>query len=196
MRVPFLELLRQHISPERRRRMLRPAWFGTLRRTTPLSDHWGYDRGTPIDRFYIESFLQEHRKDIRGRVLEIKDSTYTDRFGRDVTQRDVLDIDPTNPRATIVADLAAANAIPADQFDCFVLTQTLQFIYDTRAAVASAYRLLRPGGVLLATVPAISRIDRALAPAGPTRGAGRATRADPLFCCAPGRLTGSRPEES
>ncbi len=145
------------------RRFIRPAWFGTLRRTTPLSDHWGYDRGTPIDRYYIERFLDEFRSDIHGHVLEIKDSTYTNRFGVGVEQHDVLDINPSNPGATIVADLAAADSVPADTFDCMILTQTLQFIPDLRAAVAHVHRILRPGGVLLCTAPGISRVERAYA---------------------------------
>lgn len=151
---------------EQRQRLLqrlrRPAWLGTLRRITPLSDTWGFDRGTPVDRYYIERFLEAHREDICGRVLEVKESGYTDRYGASVVGRDVLDIDASNPRATIVADLTAADAIAADQFDCFILTQTLQFIYDTRAALAHAHRILRPGGVLLVTVPAVSRLDRRL----------------------------------
>jgi hypothetical protein len=156
-----MAILRARISPRQRqrlRRFRRPAWLGTLRRTTPLSDEWGFDRGTPIDRYYIERFLIGHRSDIRGSVLEVKNSTYTNRFGNGVEHCDVLDIDPANARATIVTDLAAADAVAADLFDCFVLTQTLQFIYDTRAAIGHAHRMLRSGGVLLVTVPAVSRI--------------------------------------
>jgi len=144
----------------RLRRLLRPAILGTARRTTPLSRHWGFDRGTPVDRYYIEQFLERHAADIRGRVLEVKDSTYTDQFGTAVTQRDVLDIDPLNPLATIVADLTAAEEVASNQFDCFILTQTLQMIYDTHAALRHAHRLLRPGGTLLVTVPAISRLTK------------------------------------
>lgn len=141
-------------------RLIHPAWLGTVRRTTPLSDTWGFDRGTPVDRFYIERFLAEHRADIRGRVLEVKDSSYTDRYGAAVDRSDVLDIDRTNPRATIVADLAAAHDIPDGTFDCLIVTQTLQLIYDTRAVLRHAHRILRPGGVLLVTVPAVSRVLR------------------------------------
>ncbi len=72
----------------------------------------------------------------------------------------VLDINPANLKATLIADLGVANALPSNQYDCFILTQTLQFIYETQAAVGNAYRLLRPGGVLLVTVPATSRIAR------------------------------------
>lgn len=156
-------LLAQRVRLRQRlRRLSRPAWLGALRRGQPLSDAWGYDRGTPVDRYYIEQFLACHRRDIHGRVLEVKDSGYTDRYGIRVERCDVLDIDPSNPQATLVADLAAADHIPADQFDCLLLTQTLQFIYDTQAALQHAHRILRPGGVLLVTVPAVSRLDRRL----------------------------------
>jgi SAM-dependent methyltransferase len=133
--------------------------MGSLRRTTPLSNDWGWDRGTPIDRYYIERFLEAHTPDIRGHVLEVKDLMYTDRFGTDVISRDVLDIDAGNPLATIVADLSAASSVPGSTFDCFILTQTLQYIYDVRSAVAHARRILKPGGTLLATVPAIQALD-------------------------------------
>jgi SAM-dependent methyltransferase len=130
-----------------------------LRRTTPISEHWGYDRGTPVDRYYIERFLEEHSQDIRGRVLEVFDSDYTARFGSGVEAFDVLDIDSTNPRATVVADLAAAAHVQSESFHCLIVTQVLQYVYDVPAAVREAHRLLRPEGVLLATVPAVGRID-------------------------------------
>jgi len=150
---------RDPMSPWRRRlrRLIRPAWLAPFR-TTPLSSYWGLDRGTPVDRYYVERFLAENSRDIRGRVVELQDTQYTDRFGAGVERRDVLDINPGNPAATIVADLTAAEGVPANSFDCFVLTQTLQFIYDVRAAVTQVHRMLRPGGVVLATVPSVSRI--------------------------------------
>jgi SAM-dependent methyltransferase len=151
---------------QRLRRLLRPARLGTLRRTTPLSAQWGFDRGTPVDRYYIEQFLAAHRADIQGRVLEIKDSAYTDRLGAGVTRRDVLDISPANPLATFVADLAAADHVPSSTFDCFILTQTLHLIYDTPAAIRHAHRVLRPGGVLLATLPALSRVSAGVGTGG------------------------------
>ena len=140
------------------RRALRPARLGSLGTTRPLSTCWGHERGNPVDRYYIEAFLTEHRQSIRGRVLEVKDSFYTTRFGTAVEAAEVLDIDATNPHATVVADLSAAHSVGSDQFDCFILTQTLQLILDTRAALEHAHRILRPGGALLATVPAVSRI--------------------------------------
>lgn len=142
------------------RRLARPAWLGTIRRTTPLSDAWGRERGTPVDRYYIEQFLEQQRVHIQGRVLEIMNADYTRRFGRGVERSDVLDVDAANPAATIVADLAAADAVPSDTFDCVILTQTLQYVFDLQAALHHVHRILTPGGTLLCTVPSVSRIGR------------------------------------
>lgn len=162
-----MRVLREHVGTDRRAHLLQrfhrlrhPAWMGTMRRTVPFSDAWGYDRGTPVDRYYIDRFLMDHQSDIRGRVLEVKDSGYTELYGSDVRERAVLDIDASNPRATVIADLAEADSIPSDQYDCVLLTQTLQFIFDSRGALEHARRILAPGGVLLATVPSVSRLDR------------------------------------
>jgi SAM-dependent methyltransferase len=146
--------------PARRRRWKRPVRLGTIRRTTPVSDRWGWDRGTPVDRRYIESFLAEHRGDIKGRVLEVGDSRYTDLYREQVTQGDIIDVDTSNKNATIVADLSAPDPPSDPTFDCFLLIQTLQYVYDVAAAVRGAHRLLRQGGVVLATVPTVSRIAR------------------------------------
>jgi SAM-dependent methyltransferase len=125
----------------------------------PFSSQFGYDRGGPIDRFYIEKFLDDSAGDINGRVLEIGDNTYTLRFGKqNVQQSDVLHIDPTSTEATIIGDISDAPHIPSDSFDCIILTQTLHLIYEFRMAVQTCHRILKPGGVLLLTVPGISPI--------------------------------------
>lgn len=113
-----------------------------------------------MDRYFIEGFLERHAVDIKGRVLEVKDDGYARRYGVRVEAIDVVDIDGSNPKATIVVDLAAADHVRADSFDCFILTQTLQCIYDAESVVAHVHRILRSGGVLLATVPTVSRILR------------------------------------
>lgn len=134
--------------------------LGDLRRTAPISRVYGFDRGLPVDRYYIERFLASHGDDVRGRVLEIGDDAYTRKFGANrVARSDVLHVAEGNPRATFVGDLARADHVPADTFDCIILTQTLHLVYDLRAAVATLHRILRSGGVLLATVPGISQIE-------------------------------------
>lgn len=129
------------------------------RRRTPASVYFGYDRGQPVDRYYIENFLAANAEDIRGRVLEIGDNSYTRQYGGEkVTVSDVLHVHEGNPAATIVADLARGDNIPSNAFDCVILTQTLQLVYDVHAAVGTLYRILKPGGVVLATVPSITSI--------------------------------------
>jgi len=138
-------------------------WLGprAFHRLKPVSNDFGYDRGTPIDRYYIERMLTGHADDVRGRVLEIKDDTYTRRFGgSQVARADVLDIDADNPRATIIADLRNAPQIASDTFDCVIVTQTLHLIYEVQCAVQTLHRVLKPGGVLLVTLPGISQIAR------------------------------------
>jgi SAM-dependent methyltransferase len=135
--------------------------FGSLRRLRPISSDWGTERGKPIDRYYIERFLAHNAGDIHGRVLEIGDNTYTVAFGGDrVTQSDVLHVAEERPQVTVIGDLTTADHVPSDHFDCIILTQTLQAIYDVRAAIATAHRILKPDGVVLATVPGISKISR------------------------------------
>ena len=135
--------------------------FGSLRRITPISQSFGLDRGLCIDRYYIEHFLEQHSGDIKGQVMEVADDLYTARFGGErVTKSDVLHVTEDNARATIVADLTQADQIPSDVYDCIVLTQTLQFIYDVRKAVQTLYRILKPNGVLLVTCSGINRISR------------------------------------
>ena len=144
-----------------RRILSRRVRFGSLRRTAPVSRQFGFDRGLPIDRQYIESFLKDHAADIQGHVLEIGDDFYSRRFGAErITRQDILHVVPGHPGATIIADLANADHLASEQFDCIVLTQTLHYIFDLQVAVATLYRILKRGGSLLVTLPGISAVCR------------------------------------
>jgi SAM-dependent methyltransferase len=160
------ELVKRFVPPSVYRPILR--WSdrarvraGSLRRVEPVGRAFGFDRGSPVDRYYIESFLSRHTGDVRGRVMEAGGATYTRRFGGDrVMHSDVLHAQPGNAEATLVGDLATGNGIPNGAFDCVILTQVFQFVYDLRPAVETARAALKPGGVLLATLPGISQISR------------------------------------
>lgn len=133
--------------------------FGDFRRLEPLSRCYGYDRGRPIDRYYIENFLAAQGHRITGNVLEIGENTYTKAFGRGVTKSDVLHVMEGIAGTTYVDDLTDGSTLPSNTFDCVILTQTLHLIYDMRAALATIYRILKPGGALLLTVPGITQIS-------------------------------------
>lgn len=137
-----------------------PLDLGDLRRVEPISRSFGFDRGRPIDRLYIEAFLARHRADIAGHVLEVGDNRYTRQFGAGrVTSSDVLDLQTDNPNATLYGDLTRDD-LPGGRYSCVIVTQVLQFVYDLPAAVANLHRALAPGGVLLVTLPAVSQICR------------------------------------
>jgi hypothetical protein len=132
-----------------------------MRRISPVTYNFGTDRGKPIDRYYIESFLERNSRDIRGRVLEIGDPGYTLKYGGErVGHSDVLHAASGNPQATLVGDLQTGAGLSNNTYDCIILTQTLPFIFDVQAAIANCFAILKSGGVLLATLPGISQISR------------------------------------
>ncbi len=144
-----------------RRPRLGQARLGDLRRLSPFSREWGFDRGTPVDRYYAQHFLSENSADIRGHVLEIGTDMYTRRYGgQRVTRSEVLHVSEHHPHVTIVGDLTKPGLFQAETFDCVILTATLQFIYDVHAALRTVHGALKPGGVLLCTVPGISPVSR------------------------------------
>jgi glycosyltransferase involved in cell wall biosynthesis len=134
---------------------------GDFQRVTPFSTDFGYARGGPVDRYYIENFLDDCSVLVTGRVLEIGDNQYTVKYGGDsVTKSDILHVDEKNQKATFIGDLSNAPQLPDNSFDCIILTQTLHLIYDFKGAIQTCYRILRPGGTLLLTVPGISHLDK------------------------------------
>jgi SAM-dependent methyltransferase len=157
--APILDPLKAVVVRLKGKPAINGVDFGDLRRLRPISHAFGTDRGLAIDRHYVEGFLEVHRSDIRGRVLEIGEDTYTRRFGAEqVVHSDVLHVHDRNPRATIVGTLEDAPHIPDASFDCIILTQVLQLIFDAPAAIRTLNRILAPGGVLLITVPGISQV--------------------------------------
>jgi SAM-dependent methyltransferase len=166
----FLKTIGRNIFPvSTRRQIVRltrwppVGWvrFGSLRRKKPISPYWGMERGQPIDRYYIEHFLDRHRNDIHGRVLEIGDNTYTRRFGGErINESAVLHVAEQKEHVTLIGSLTEEKTIPPETFDCFIVTQTLQTIFEVQTAIYNIYRGLKPGGVALVTVPGISQISR------------------------------------
>lgn len=122
----------------------------------PLTKNYGYSRGKPIDRYYIEKFLDQNKNSISGKCLEIVDNTYTLKFGgKHVTQADALDIFPSQ-RANIRGDLRNLVNIKGNSYDCLIITQTFFLIDDYLAAIKESHRILKPGGVLLSTLSTMS----------------------------------------
>jgi SAM-dependent methyltransferase len=134
-----------------------PRW-GNLRRLKPFSDYYGFDRGTPIDRYYLDRFLASHVQAIHGDVLEIQAPGYVDKYGRNVRLKHSIDFNAAmNP--TYVCDLAAADVVPSDRYDCFLLPNTLHALRDIRNCMRHMLRVVKPGGVVLAATAAMGPLE-------------------------------------
>jgi SAM-dependent methyltransferase len=135
--------------------------FNDFETNKPVSKVFGCDRGTPVDRHYIDMFLLRNSAYIKGRVLEVGDSSYSKKFaGGDATSFEVLHAVPGNKATTIVGDLTDPATLPENFVDCFICTQTFNFIFEVEKAITGAHHLLKPGGVLLATVAGIIQVSR------------------------------------
>jgi SAM-dependent methyltransferase len=142
-------------------RMKHPVIFNDSVREIPISKLFGYDRGKPIDRYYIERFLERNANLISGDVLEVGDNSYTKQFGGNrVIRSCVINASEHQNCDVIEADLTDCNTLPVNSFDCFICTQTLNFIFNVQHAVMGAKHLLKPGGIFLGTVAGISQISR------------------------------------
>ena len=130
-----------------------PRW-GNLRRVEPFSRVFGFDRGTPVDRFYMHHFLEGNRPVITGRVLEVQVSSYTRTYGQAVETAHTVDINP-EWHATFTCDLADAAQIPSDTYDCFLASNTLQHVEDLPAVLRTMLRVVKPGGYVLASAPTL-----------------------------------------
>lgn len=126
----------------------------------PLDDTYGMGRGTPVDRYYIEAFLASHRDLVHGRVMEIGDRAYTEKFGKGrVTESVILHVEKEDPESNqIRGDLSTGEGLEPESVDCLICTQTLPFIYDVRSAADHIVRLLKRGGTALVTAGGISQI--------------------------------------
>jgi hypothetical protein len=126
--------------------------WGDLRRTRPFSAHYGFDRGTPIDRYYVLKFMEKYRRYITGDVLEIQMTGYTKMFGENLRRSESVDVDPQH-NTTYVCDLSrSAGILASNSYDCFLLPNTLNHLRELEPSLVNALRVVKPGGTILATV--------------------------------------------
>ncbi len=134
--------------------------WGSFRNLQPFNRDFGAYVGTAVDRYYIEKFLHSQATFIRGNVLEIAETRYTEKFASGEYKAHALHLKKTGSENEIVGDLVTGKGLVRESFDCAIVTQTLPFIYDFRSAINNLKRILKPNGVLLATLSGISQVSR------------------------------------
>lgn len=132
--MPLRPLSQDHESTEG------PRW-GAFGGVAPAGMAFGDSGGPTVERYYIEQFLWEHAADIRGSMVWC---------GNEENE--------TNARL-LKSSTAWLDSLPANVYDSIICPQCLSQIYDLAAAVKTLHSGLRVGGVLLATLPGIQRID-------------------------------------
>lgn len=128
----------------------------------PKSNKFGFERGTPIDRIYIECFLEKESHHIAGNICEVAEDTYAKKFSNKNKNNTIhiLHFTEDNRNATIIGDLTKIETLPDSTMNCLIITQTLNFIYDVKAAIKGIHHMLAKEGIALVTVAGICQISR------------------------------------
>jgi hypothetical protein len=134
---------------------------GLLISEQPLARDFGLSRGKPIDRFYIEQFLSKHANLISGNILEVGDDVYSKKYATVKSTIKTLQYhNDLNYENETCGDLTNKHTLPEAVIDCFICTQTLNFIYDFNAAIKGIKYLLSKKGAALVTVASICKVSK------------------------------------
>jgi len=130
-----------------------------------ISSDFGFNRGSPVDRFYIGEFFSENREILSGVCLEFGDTSYIDKYGMSVSKKMTFNHSENSSMKgeELMGDISKIETLPKDVFDCIVCVNVLNFIYDAPAAFLGLRKLLKFGGYVMLTVAGpsahISRYD-------------------------------------
>jgi SAM-dependent methyltransferase len=143
------------------RRLLQRFFIGFYRllharKLIPICSNFGWSRGTPVGRYYVDRYVSEHAAQLGGSVLEFGDKRYSDCFGSPVKHH-VIDVVP-GPAVDFVCDIHDVSALPQRYFDVIVCTQVLEHVARPVNALRQMAKLLKPGGALICTVPLLSQV--------------------------------------
>jgi hypothetical protein len=125
-----------------------------------ISNDFGFSRGTPIDRYYIEKFIEKNRNYISGNVLEFGDNYYYKKYANSKNSRcDIFTSElefKTGRKDKIYGDLTKVNPENFTQYDCIICTNVLNFIFDIDSATIGITKLLKPNGICILTLAGYS----------------------------------------
>lgn len=127
--------------------------FGDLRRLLPIGKLFNLDRGTPIHNYYCEQFLSSVARDVRGRILHVGEPREHGRAGTSVSS--FLKKTTTDHLETLSLDDVRNRELAAAQFDCIIVSDSLEYAPSLDVPLSMLKRLLKPGGVLLAILPGL-----------------------------------------
>ncbi len=133
--------------------------WGDLRRIAPICNSFGFTRGTPIDRYYLDRFIGEIRFQVTGKVLEVGGVVQNRelyQFDR-VTEYQTLDI-AARSGVTLVGDVHDAAIIEPESLDAVVLFNVLEHCHNPWMVVQNIYHWLKMEGKCFCMVPNAQRL--------------------------------------
>lgn len=150
-----------HSFLDERFRSLHPEidMISRLINCVPVSRYFGSERGKPVDRFYIEEFLEKNKECVCGSVMEFGDDTYSKMYGGDrILHQYIAHVNRSDTCYTKI-DLGTGEGVIDELADCIICTQVLQYVPNLKSAFSNIYRMLKPNGVALISVPGIKSIS-------------------------------------
>jgi SAM-dependent methyltransferase len=133
--------------------------FGDLKRRWPFSHRFGFDRGAPVDRYYLQQFVAAIGPKVRGRCLEIG-GTLVNRgvYKLEVDEFRTLDLPHSGVADDLMGDAADPDVFAADSWDSILAFHVLEHCPDPFAVVHNIHRWLTPGGHAFIVVPCAQRM--------------------------------------
>ncbi len=126
----------------------------------PIERDFGSNRGKPLDRYYIEEFIEKNRSIIRGKVLEIGDDRYSKKY-LDNSQINVLRGKNNRNYINHEGDLLDFNSLKSiGKFDTLILTNVINFIYEYDIAIKNIAKLITKDGKCLFSVSGLSGLSK------------------------------------
>lgn len=135
--------------------------YSDFKRYAPLCHDYGYSRGTPIDRYYLEQFIREIRSYVVGYTLEIggsRENQYLYGFTNAMSYK-TMDMHQ-KPEVDITGDIHDPNSLGSNSFDSIILFNVLEHCEKPWIVVENIYNWLTKRGSVFCMVPNSQRIHR------------------------------------
>ncbi|MBD2360453.1 methyltransferase domain-containing protein [Anabaena minutissima FACHB-250] len=133
--------------------------WGDFRKTNPICHVTGFTRGTPIDRYYLQKFVNKIKDQVVGNVLEVggvaKDREFY-QFDLASTYR-IMNLE-SGSGIDLVGDVHDVSLIETESLDGVVIFNVLEHCYSPWIAVENIYKWLKPGGKCFCMVPNAQRL--------------------------------------
>jgi SAM-dependent methyltransferase len=135
--------------------------WGDLRRLQPLCQFFGFTRGTPVDRYYLDRFVESIGQEVRGITLEIGgEKRNRELYGfTQATEYRVLDLPGLSD--DIAGDVSNRNTLSESSLDSIVMFNVLEHCEHPQTVVDNIHHWLKPGGKAFVLVPTAQKIHPA-----------------------------------